>query len=104
MPRDASGAALVEDWAEWDERCLQSALRQGSAAAIQACLQELAAGITSTGFLHGSSPTLADICIYSTLLPAATAQQVSALHLLHCFISMYFCYHFLAGWHPWLLS
>ena len=87
-PRDASGAALVEDWTEWDERCLQPALRQGNAAAIQACLQELAAGITSTGFLHGSSPTLADICIYSTLLPATTAQQVNAFH----------SFFWLAGW------
>lgn len=76
MPQDVSAAALVEDWTEWDERCLQPAIGQGNAAAIQACLQELAAGISSTGFLHGNSPTLADICIYSTLLPAVTANQV----------------------------
>ena len=77
IPGDASGAALVEDWAEWDERCLQPALRQGNAAAIQACLQELAAGITSTGFLHGAGLTLADACIFSTLLPATNSQQVT---------------------------
>ncbi|KAK9848026.1 hypothetical protein WJX84_000980 [Apatococcus fuscideae] len=76
VPKDVTAAALVEDWTEWDERCLQPALRQGNAAAIQACLQELAAGVTSTGFLHGQGPTLADVCIYSTLLPATTAQLV----------------------------
>lgn len=80
VPQDVSAAALVDDWTEWDERSLQPAIRQGNAAAIQACLQELAAGITSSGFLHGDSPTLADICIYSTLLPATTAQQVHSLY------------------------
>ena len=73
----------VEDWLEWEETILRPAVGRGNPAALQAALERLAKAVSAGQYLVGNVVTLADIAVYSTLLPLSQAGQVSAKRSQH---------------------
>lgn len=66
----------AESWIEWEEAALRPAVYGGSADALGACVQRLAAALASgRRFLAGpgQAPSLADVVVYATLSPLAGA-------------------------------
>lgn len=76
----AAVATEVASWLEWEESVLRPATYIGEAAALAAALAHLAEALASREFLAGGALTLADIAVFATLLPLATASPTVCSH------------------------
>ena len=74
LPADA--AWEVESWLEWEERQLRRAVCGGEGPQLNAALKKLESAVSSQAYLVGQAVSLADLAVFTTLLPLLRSQQV----------------------------
>ena len=74
LPADA--AWEVESWLEWEERQLRSAVERGEGLQLSTALRKLEAAVSTQSNLVGQAVSLADVAVFTTLLPLLHTHQV----------------------------
>ncbi len=74
LPADAVWE--IESWLEWEERQLRSAACRGEGPQLHAALRKLESAVSNRAYLVGEAVSLADLAVFTTLLPLLRSQQV----------------------------